>query len=409
MQNKSSKAVLLLLTYGLWFTAYGVSAAAAAAFTLTGLDVLERDGFGLLKGKKVGIVSNHSSVDAGGRNAVDVIHGAKGVTLAAIFSPEHGFRGAEEGGVLINNSSDPVTGVPLYSLYGKTMRPSPEMLRGIDALVFDIQDIGARFYTYLTTMAYAMEEAAKAGVEFVVLDRPNPVGGTIVEGPTLDADIKAFTAYLRVPTRHAFTAGEMALFHRDQKAPGLKLTVVKMENWRRDMFFDETAVVWTNPSPNIRTVQAEILYPGLGCFEATNVSVGRGTVSPFTWFGAPWMKAGKLAKELNRAGLRGVTFRVEERTPDKDVYEGKRCSGVAVNIKDPASVRALDIYVYAAYHLHRLNKEDFVIKAEEIKKMTGNSRLYDMLEAGEKPEAILAGFEEDNAQFRETRRKFLLY
>lgn len=383
--------------------------AGAAGITLTGLDVLERDGFELLKGKRVGIITNHSSVDAGGLNAVDVLYGSKKTDLAAIFSPEHGFRGSEEGGVLIINSTDPATGVPIYSLYGKNQRPSPEMLKGIDALVFDIQDVGARFYTYLTTMGYAMEEAAKNDIEFVVLDRPNPVGGDIIEGPALAPEVNFFTAYLAVPARHAFTAGEMALFHKDYKKLDLKLTVVKMENWRRDMFFNETAVVWTNPSPNIRSADAEILYPGLGCFEASNVSVGRGTDAPFLWFGAPWMKAGKLSRLLSKAPLRGLQFAFAERTPSKDLYEGKLCPGVAVKVLYPPVVRALDVFVYAAYYLRKYNRKDFVLKAEEIKKMTGNSRLYEMLEAGEKPEAILAGFEKDNALFRETRKKFLLY
>jgi uncharacterized protein YbbC (DUF1343 family) len=407
MTIRTLKQAVLLLITGYCLSA--VPPAGAAQMTLTGLDVLERNGFDILKGKKVGIITNYTSVNAAGRNAVDVLYGSKKVNLTAIFAPEHGFRGAAEAGVLIDNSSDPVTGLPIYSLYGKTRRILPEMLRGLNVLVFDIQDVGARFYTYPTTMAYAMEEAAKYGVEFVVLDRPNPVGGVIIEGPVLAPDIDSFIAYHRVPVRHAFTVGELALFHKEQKGLDLKLTVVKMENWRREMFFDETAVVWTNPSPNIRSVQAEILYPGIGCFEATNVSVGRGTASPFTWFGAPWMRAGKLAKLLARAPLKGVTFRAEERTPDRDVHEGKRCPGVAIDVSDPASVRALDIFVYAVYYLRKINKKDFVLKVEEIRKMTGNSRLCDMLQAGKKPADILAGFEKDNAQFRETRQKFLLY
>jgi len=400
-------AAFLFLVYGIWLTGCGISC--AANLTLTGLDILERNDFNLLKGKRVGIITNHSSVDERGKNAVDALYESKKVNLVAIFSPEHGFRGSEEGGVIINNSSDPVTGVPIYSLYGKNQRPSSEMLKGLDVLVFDIQDIGARFYTYLTTMGYAMEEAAKSNIEFMVLDRPNPIGGVIIEGPMLDASVNAFTAYLSVPVRHAFTAGEMALFHKDYKKLELKLTVVKIENWRREMFFDETAVVWTNPSPNIRSVQAEMLYPGLGCFEATNISVGRGTDTPFLWFGAPWMKAGKVVKKLAGAPLKGVTFRFEERTPAKDIYEGKKCPGVAIAVTDPSSVRALDIFVYAAYYLRKYNKKDFVLRTEEIKKMTGNSRFWDMLEAGERPEAILAGFEKDNAAYRTARLKYLLY
>ncbi|MBI4802998.1 MAG: MltA domain-containing protein [Elusimicrobia bacterium] len=345
-----------------------VTLARAAQFTLTGLDMLERDDFAPLKGKRVGLITNHSAVDKDGKNAIDALHGSGKVELAAIFSPEHGFRGAEEGGALIDNSTDPATGISVYSLYGKNQRPTADMLKGLDVLVFDIQDIGARFYTYLTTMGYAMEEAAKNNLEFMVLDRPNPIGGDIIEGPALAPDVSAFTAYLSVPVRHAFTAGEMALFHKDFKKLDLKLTVVKMENWRREMFFDETAVVWTNPSPNIRNVAAEILYPGLGCFEATNVSVGRGTDAPFLWFGAPWMKAEKIAKKLSKARLLGVKFSYAERTPSKDAYEGKLSKGVAIEITRAALVRPLEIFVHAAYYLREYNSKDFIVKAAEIKK-----------------------------------------
>jgi uncharacterized protein YbbC (DUF1343 family) len=381
----------------------------AAALTLTGLDALERDGFEQLAGKRVGLITNHTSVNLAGLNAVDVFHKAGNFKLAAIFSPEHGFRGTEEGGVYIASSTDPVTGVPVFSLYGKgKQRPSPEMLEGLDILVFDIQDIGARFYTYLTTMGYAMEEAAKAKLPFMVLDRPNPIGG-LAEGPVLDQGVSAFTAYFPVPARHGFTPGEMALFHKADLGLELDLTVIKLENWTRDLFFDQTGVVWTNPSPNIRNVDAELLYPGLGCFEATNVSVGRGTDRPFLWFGAPWMKAGKIAKQLNKAGLAGVKFSVKRLTPDKDIYEGKRCEGVAVEVTDKAAVRALDIFTHAAYWLNRYNKKDFNMKPVEMRKMTGSEDLYNILQAGGGPGAVLAAFEKSNAPFKKDAEKYLLY
>ncbi|OGR72516.1 MAG: hypothetical protein A2179_06900 [Elusimicrobia bacterium GWC2_63_65] len=384
-------------------------AGSVSALTLTGLDVLERDGFKLLAGKRVGLITNHTSVDQNGLNAVDVFHKAGNFKLAAIFSPEHGFRGTEEGGVYIASSTDPVTGVPVFSLYGKgKQRPSPGMLKDLDILVFDIQDIGARFYTYLTTMGYAMEEAAKAKLPFMVLDRPNPIGG-LVEGPVLDQGVSAFTAYFPVPARHGFTPGEMALFHKDDLGLPLDLTIIKLEGWTRDLFFDQTGVVWTNPSPNIRNVDAETLYPGLGCFEATNVSVGRGTSNPFLWFGAPWMKAGKIAKKLNKAGLAGVKFSVKRLTPDKDVYEGKLCEGVAVEVTDRPAVRALDIFTHAAYWLNKYNGKDFVMKPEEIRKMTGTGDLYDLLRSGARPAAVIAAFEKNNAQFKKAAEKYLLY
>lgn len=385
------------------------ASARAEGPVLTGLDVLERGGFKELQGKRVGLITNHTSVNAEGRNAVDVLFNATGVRLAAVFSPEHGFRGTEEGGVYIESSTDPATGVPVYSLYGKgKQRPSPESLRDLDVLVFDIQDIGARFYTYLTTMGYAMEEAAKAGLPFMVLDRPNPIGGRI-EGPVLEPDISFFTAYFPVPTRHGFTAGEMALFHKANLKLDLDLTVVKMEGWRRDMFFDKTGVIWTNPSPNIRELDAEVLYPGLGCFEATNVSVGRGTDRPFLWFGAPWMKAEKIAKKLNKAGLEGVKFHPVKLTPAKDVYAGKECQGVEIEVTDRAAVRALDVFVNAAYLLRDYNEKDFTLKEVEIRKMTGSSDFYALLTDGKKPGKIIEAFEKSNAPFREAARQYRLY
>lgn len=381
----------------------------AANLTLTGLDVLEQDGFKQLAGKRVGLITNQSSVDMNGLNAVDVFSKAGNFKLAAIFSPEHGFRGTEEGGAYIANSTDPVTGVPVYSLYGRNkQRPSPQMLKGLDILVFDIQDIGARFYTYLTTMGYAMEEASKAGLPFMVLDRPNPIGGR-VEGPVLDQGISFFTAYFPVPVRHGFTAGEMALFHKADLKLSLDLTVIPMENWTRDLFFDQTGVVWTNPSPNIRTVDAEVLYPGLGCFEASNVSVGRGTDRPFLWFGAPWMKAAKIAAKLSKAGLKGVKFTVMELTPSKDLYEGRPCEGISLEVTDKSAVRALDIFVNAAYLLNKYNGGDFSLNPIEIRKMTGSSDLYIMLHAGAKSGEIIAAFDKNNAGFKAAAAKFLLY
>jgi len=404
MRNLKS---LSSLAFGLWFLACG--SACAAALTLTGLDVLERDGFKQLEGKRVGLITNQTSVDANGLNAVDVFHKAGNFKLAAIFSPEHGFRGTEEGGAYIENSTDPVTGVPVYSLYGKNkQRPTPEMLKGLDVLVFDIQDIGARFYTYLTTMGYAMEEASKAGVPFMVLDRPNPIGG-MTEGPVLEPGINFFTAYFPVPTRHGFTAGEMALFHKANLKLNLDLTVIKLEGWTRDMFFDQTGVVWINPSPNIRSVDAELMYPGLGCFEAANVSVGRGTDTPFLWFGAPWMKADKIAKKLNKAGLAGVKFSPLRLTPSKDIYEGKSCEGIAIKITDRASVRALDIFVHAAWLLTRYSGADFKLDPVEIRKMTGSGDLYYLLRAGKGPAEILAAFGKSGAAFRDGAAKFRLY
>lgn len=382
--------------------------ASCATLTLSGLDVLERGGFAALKGKKVGLITNHTAINLQGRHAADLMHEA-GVDLRAIFAPEHGFRGTEDHGAHIAHSSDAVTGAPIYSLYGKNMRPSPEQLAGLDFLVFDIQDVGARFYTYLTTMGYAMEEAAKAGISFMVLDRPNPAGGHIVEGPVLEEDISAFTAYFPVPPRHGFTAGEMALFHRDDLRLPLDLVVIRMENWRRDMFFDGTGLVWTNPSPNIRSVEAELLYPGLGCFESTNLSVGRGTESPFTWFGAPWLDGERLAAELNALDLPGASFAAARKTPDSDVYAGKECGGVEVTITGRHALRALDVFVHACALMKKDHPSDFSYRPAEMRKMTGNGLLGAALEKGRPARAVIKRYEKESSAFEKKRAKWLLY
>ncbi|OGR86146.1 MAG: hypothetical protein A3A86_03130 [Elusimicrobia bacterium RIFCSPLOWO2_01_FULL_60_11] len=266
-----------------------LAAQPACAKVLLGIDVLEKGGFKELKGKNVGLITNHTGMDSKGRSTIDVLHAAPGVKLVKLFSPEHGIRGRAEHGKAVEDGKDAKTGLPIFSLYGKTQRPTADMLKGLDALVFDIQDIGTRFYTYTTTLAYALEESARAGIEFVVLDRPNPLTGSIVEGVPLDPSIKHFTAYLQVPVRHGLTVGEIAKWHNGTAWIHARLTVVQMQGWSRPMSWEDTGLKFRPTSPNIRTVTAAVLYPGIGGFEATNLSVGRGTSEPFEVFGAPWI------------------------------------------------------------------------------------------------------------------------
>ncbi|MDD5302831.1 MAG: DUF1343 domain-containing protein, partial [Elusimicrobia bacterium] len=269
----------------------------SASGTMSGLDVLVSDGFRPLRGKRVGVIANSTAVDRRGRSIVDLLAAAPGVNLAAIFTPEHGFAASAESENIASGRAR-VDGkeIPLYSLYSngiKGMRPTPEQLQNLDVLVFDIQDVGARFYTYLATMAMALEEAKTAGVDFIVLDRPNPIRGDIVEGPMLaDPNLRFVTptAYFQVPVRHGLTAGEMALWH-NRSVGHPHLSVVKMAGWKRSMWFDETGLPWVPPSPNMPNVEAAALYPGIGIFEASNIAVGRGTPAPFRWIGAPWLKA----------------------------------------------------------------------------------------------------------------------
>ncbi|PYS72181.1 MAG: hypothetical protein DMF73_08955, partial [Acidobacteria bacterium] len=281
-------------------------AAPADAQVLTGIDVLERDGFKQLNGLRIGLVTNQTGRDRAGHSTIDALFKAPNLKLVALFSPEHGIRGlADE---KVSDTKDDQTGLPVYSLYGETRRPKPEQLKDIDALVYDIQDIGARFYTYTATLGYVMEEAAKAKLPLFVLDRPNPINGVDVEGPIADTDKFSFTAYYAIPVRYGMTIGELARFFNEEKHLGADLRVIQIENWRRAMWFDSTGLTWINPSPNMRSLTEAALYPGIGLLETTNVSVGRGTDIPFEVVGAPWIDGPKLAGYLNSRRIPGVRF-----------------------------------------------------------------------------------------------------
>ncbi len=376
--------------------------------TKTGLDVLNADGFKQLKGKRIGLIANHTAVTADGRGIVDLFSQRKDITLVAAFSPEHGFGGTAAAGELVADSTDAPHGIKIYSLYGATRRPDPETLAGLDALVFDIADVGARFYTYLTTMGYALEAADKAGLEFYVLDRPNPAGGAITEGPVLDEGINTFTAYYPVPTRHGFTAGEMALFHADRLGLKTKPQVIKMKGWRRGMFFADTGLKWINPSPNIRSADAALAYSGIGCFEASNLSVGRGTDSPFLWIGAPGLDAEKIINRLLDENIKGVFLSNTEKTPDSDAYAGKLCQGIGFRITDRRNFRAMELFIRLACAMRDTN-QTVQFNWPEMRKMTGSTRFEELYKTGTGAQEILAEFEASRADFMKKRKKYLLY
>jgi len=362
---------------------------------LTGLESLIENDFSDIKDKKVGVIINHTSVNKDGERLIDIFIKNK-INLVAIFTPEHGFFGNVEGGYSIENST--YNSIPIYSLYGKTQRVSDEMLKNIDVLVFDIQDVGARFYTYLTTMGYAMEEAAKRKIEFIVLDRPNPVGDKI-EGAVLNEDISSFTAYFKVPTRHSLTAGEMAFFHKKRMKLDLDLKVIKMKGYKRNMFYDETGLKWINPSPNIRNINAAVLYSGIGCFEATNISVGRGTDIPFEFFGAPWMDNVEISKELNKKNMKGVNFSPCERTPEADLYKGENVKGICVNVYEKKDVRSFDVFVNSIYLINKNHPDKLIIKEDEISKMVGDKEFYEMIKKGKNPEYIIKKYRKGLKKF----------
>jgi uncharacterized protein YbbC (DUF1343 family) len=371
----------------------------------TGLDVLEAQKFAPLRGKRVGIITNHTGLDAQGKSTVDLLTHAPGIQVVALFGPEHGLAGRLDENV--SSGKDPATGLPVYSLYGENRRPTDEMLQGIDALVFDIQDAGVRFYTYTVTMGYCMEEAAKRHIAFYVLDRPNPIGGEIVEGPMLDADKTSFVAYYPLPVRYGLTIGELAQFFNSENHINADLHVIAMKNWHRNYFFESTGLRWVPPSPNLRTMKGAITYPGLEILQNAGVSVGRGTETPFEQFGAPWMDGDKVAAALNSAQLPGLKFVAQSFIPVSGLYMGRRCGGVSIRIGDRNAVRAMRLGIEVAALLEKMYPRDFDV--EKTITLLGNvetvQKLKDGVLAGEIGKSWLGSL----AEFDQTRRRYFLY
>src|SRR5208337_4376445 len=370
-----------------------------------GLDVLEAEKFAVLRGKHVGLITNHTGVDFQGRSTIEVLAKAPGVQLVALFSPEHGI--ASHADDKVSSSKDPFTGLPIYSLYGEQRRPTDEMLKDIDALVFDVQDAGVRFYTYTTTMAYCMEEAAKHGIAFYVLDRPNPLNGDILEGPVLDADKTSFLAYYPVPVRYALTIGELAQFYNSENHINADLHVIKMKNWHRNYFFESTGTRWIPPSPNLRTLKGSILYPGLEILQNAGVSVGRGTEAPFEEFGAPWVNGQEVAEELNEKKLPGLHFANLPFIPVSGLYAGQKCGGVGIRVTDRAAVRSMRMGLEIAAVLLKRYPTQF--DATRIVELLGHDETVRQLQAGVAPEEIVASWGKDLSAFDLLRRKYYMY
>jgi uncharacterized protein YbbC (DUF1343 family)/CubicO group peptidase (beta-lactamase class C family) len=396
-----------------------------------GIDVLEENGFDALKPqagssasatadeasaaprveqkKRIGLVTNQTGVDAAGLRTIDVLAKAPGVSLDAIFSPEHGVTGTLDT-TDINNSKDASTGVPVYSVYGASdaaRRPSPDVMKNLDAVVFDIQDAGARFYTYETTLGYFLEAAAKAGIELIVLDRPNPITGSFVQGPVSDAGRDSFTNYWTVPVRHGMTIGELAKMFNAERGINAKLTVIPMDGWQRGDWFDSTGLAWVNPSPNLRSVTEAALYPGVALIEGTNVSVGRGTDTPFELVGAPWIKSRELAAYLNARGIAGVRFVPVTFTPTASVYSGQTCQGVNIILTDRNGFDAPELGIELAAALQKLYAADF--KIGRMQELLVNQSAYDALMAGQDPRRIAQDWQEGLEKFEKVREKYLIY
>jgi len=369
-----------------------------------GVDVLAQRDFAPLKGRRVGLITNHTGHDRERNPTIDLFHRAKDVTLVALFSPEHGIRGALDDSV--GDSTDPATGLPVYSLYGQRREPSAEQLRGIDTLVFDIQDIGCRFYTYISTMGLAMDAASKAGINMVVLDRVNPIGGESLDGP-VHTGPSTFTAFHRLPLRHGMTVGELARLFNAERAQRCDLTVIPVEGWSRGLWFDQTGQPWTHPSPNMRSLTAATLYPGVGLLETTALSVGRGTGTPFEIVGAPYVKDVRFAAELNRAGLTGVRFVPVRFVPTAYVYKDKACGGVQIVLTDRDRCDVVNVGLLMASVLHRLYPESFDL--DKFNRLLQHPPTIEAIRAGKSIAEIRALWRPDLDEFAKRRKPCLLY
>jgi len=380
----------------------------------TGIDVLEAHNFDLIRGtaetkKKIGLLTNETGVDSQGRRTIDVLAQASGVSLDAIFSPEHGVTGTLDT-TEIGNSRDAATGVPVYSVYGATdaaRRPPPDVLRKLDAVVVDLQDAGARFYTYETTLGYFLEAAAKAGIEIIVLDRPNPMTGSFVQGPISDPGHESFVNYAALPVRHGLTMGELAKMFNAERSINAKLTVVPMEGWMRGDWYDSTGLAWVNPSPNLRSLTEATLYPGVALVEGTNISVGRGTDTPFELAGAPWIRGRELAQYLNARNISGLRFVAVSFTPSASTHAGQKCEGINIILVDRNAFDAPELGIELASALHKLYPQQFHM--ERMIELLVNQSVYDAISQGQDPRRIAEDWREALEKFRQLRQKYLIY
>ncbi len=387
----------------------------------TGLEALAATGFAPLKGKAVGAIVNPTSVDGGFRHLADLLGAAEGVSLKALFGPEHGVRGDAQYMVAVGEERDPRTGVPVHSLYGSSfgsLSPKPEWLSGLDALVFDIQDVGARYYTYVYTMALAMQAAARAKVAFYVLDRPNPIGGVEVEGNLPPARFRSFVGLYELPNRHGMTAGELARYFDATERFECDLRVVPCDGWRRAQHFDDTRRAFVPPSPNMPTPATALVYPGMCLLEGTNLSEGRGTCRPFEQFGAPWLDGEAVAARLAQEALPGVRFRAVSFRPTFDKHSGELCHGAMLHVVDRNAFRPLRTAIAVVAVARELGPRqfqwrthayEFVDQIPAFDLLCGGDGVRRGIEAGLPLDRLTEGFAADEAAFRARREKYLLY
>ncbi len=407
-----------------WHITFPLAIGAASAALLTGeglpaqsnsrvalgISVLLEDSLHLIRGKRVGLITNHTGRDERGQSSADLLHKAPGVRLTALFGPEHGIRGAAVGGQRIVSTVDSATGVPIYSLYGETLAPTAQMLENVDVLIYDIQDVGARMYTYVWTMTLAAEAARKAGKKFIVLDRPNPIRADIVEGGFIEPRYRSFTGLHNVPLRYGLTPGEVALYLSGTKQISANITVMPMKGYRRSMWWDDTGLAWVNPSPNIRNVDAALLYPGISFFEATNVSEGRGTASPFHFVGAAWLTdAPAIAQAMNLKKLPGVRFEsTRQQIARGEKFGGQTIPMVRIIITRRDNVRSADIGAHLLREIYIRHSKDFRWREVGIERLSGSRALRNAVERGGLA-AVLAQWRRESAQFSTRTAPYFLY
>ncbi|WP_338776370.1 DUF1343 domain-containing protein [Metabacillus sp. FJAT-52054] len=377
---------------------------------LTGAELLLKEQKSLIKGKRVGLITNPTGVDRNLTSVVDLLAQDKDIKLTALFGPEHGVRGDAQAGQYVEYYIDEKTGVPVYSLYGQTKKPTPEMLKNVDVLVFDIQDVGSRYYTYIYTMAYAMEAAKENNIPIIVLDRPNPLGGIQTDGPVLEPAFSSFVGKYPIPLKHGMTVGELAKLFNSEFQIGADLKVVKMKGWKRSMDFDDTHLPFVMPSPNMPTLETAIVYPATGMIEGTNLSEGRGTTKPFELIGAPFINSDKLAGKLNSLKLPGVSFRAASFTPTFSKHTGKLSHGVQLYVTDRKKFKAVKTGLSIVKTVKDMYPNDFqFLAADNFNLLLGNSWVKDMLLKGASVEEIEKNYEEERTKFLDIREKYLLY
>ncbi|WP_251025076.1 MULTISPECIES: exo-beta-N-acetylmuramidase NamZ domain-containing protein [unclassified Bacillus (in: firmicutes)] len=375
-----------------------------------GIEVLLKDEKNVLSGKKVGLITNPTGIDSKLTSIVDLLHDDPDINLTALFGPEHGVRGDAQAGASVEYYIDEKTGLPVYSLYGKTKKPTPEMLKDVEVLVFDIQDVGTRYYTYIYTMAYAMEAAKENDIPFIVLDRPNPQGGETVDGPVLEPEFSSFVGLYPIPLKHGMTVGELAtLFNKEFKI-GADLKVIKMKGWKRDMDYDDTGLPFVLPSPNMPTVSTTFVYPATGLIEGTNVSEGRGTTKPFELIGAPYINSDELAGKLNALRLPGVKFRAASFTPTFSKHAGKLSHGVEIYITDREEFKAVPTGLHIIKTIQDLYPGDFeFLAANNFNLLIGNGWIMSRIKEGSTVNEILKEYQVKQDAFKKVRKNYLLY